>query len=252
MEKYFREFDDYVKNFDMSDSNIISKYNHSYRVMKLQDKYSKIIGFDTYNTELAKLIGLLHDIGRFKQYKEYSTFSDTKSVDHADLGSKILFEDGLINKFWTIKADYEIIDFAIKNHSKFKISEIDDKSLMDHAKLIRDTDKLDILYLMGKLGEYKKYNDSKLSPKIIETIYEHNLINKKDVNHSNDAKAIYFSFAFDINNIEILEELRSNLISFYEITNHDKIFDEVYNEVNKYIDERTGKNVRKKIQSLRS
>ena len=86
MEKYFKEFDDYVNSFDMNDSNNITKYKHSYRVMWAQNKYGNLIGFDENNCKLASIIGLLHDIGRFKQYEEYSTFSDIRSVDHAGCG----------------------------------------------------------------------------------------------------------------------------------------------------------------------
>ena len=45
MKKYYKEFDDYVSNYDLNDINIKLKYNHSYRVMSLSKKYSKKIGF---------------------------------------------------------------------------------------------------------------------------------------------------------------------------------------------------------------
>ena len=50
---------------------------------------------------LAELIGLLHDIGRFEQIKNYHTFLDKESIDHAEYGNKILFEDDLIRNFIT-------------------------------------------------------------------------------------------------------------------------------------------------------
>ena len=253
MEKYYKEFDDYVSKFDMDEPNIISKYRHSYRVMNLQEKYSKILGYDDHNIKLAKLIGLLHDIGRFKQYEEYSTFSDLRSIDHADLGVKILFDDRFIDKFWECEDDYDIINFSIKNHNKYSISKTDNQEMTKHAKLIRDTDKIDIIYLMAKFKEYNKTIDNRpLSPKIVETLFNHKPINIKDINNPNDAKATYLAFAYDVNNTELLEELRTYLISLYYQINHDKIYDEVFDEINKYIDERTDTNVRKKIQSLRS
>ena len=253
MEEIYKEFDDYVSRYNMSLDKLKLKYNHSYRVMSLQSKYSKIIGFNDEEVKLSSIIGLLHDIGRFRQYKLYSTFSDLKSVDHADLGSKILFDEGLIKKFWDNEEDYKIIDFSIRNHNKYTIEETKDEELLKHAKLIRDTDKLDILYLMGTLREYNyKTCDIKLSPKIIETIYNHKPVNLRDINNPNDARATYFAFAFDINNIETLNELKINLKNFYNYVNHEGIYDDIYNEINKYIDERVDKNVRKKVQSLRS
>jgi len=36
------------------------------------------------------IIGLLHDYGRFIQWKKYKTFTDIDSIDHADLGVNLL------------------------------------------------------------------------------------------------------------------------------------------------------------------
>ena len=114
---FIKEFDKFVSNYDIGNERIKLKYNHSYRVMKLSEKYSKKIGFSKEDIELAKIIGLLHDIGRFEQVKLYNTFNDKESVDHALLGVKLLFEDGLISKFWDKEEDYEIIKYSIINHN---------------------------------------------------------------------------------------------------------------------------------------
>ena len=42
---------------------------------------------------------MLHDIARFEQVKRYHTFVDRNSVNHGELGVKILFEEGLIRNF---------------------------------------------------------------------------------------------------------------------------------------------------------
>ena len=60
---------------------------------------------------LAKLIALLHDIGRFEQIRLYHTFSDKDSINHAEFGAKLLFEDGLIRKF----VETDKYDKIIKN-----------------------------------------------------------------------------------------------------------------------------------------
>ena len=39
---------------------------------------------------LAKTAALFHDIGRFPQWKHYSTFVDSVSEDHALLGLEVL------------------------------------------------------------------------------------------------------------------------------------------------------------------
>lgn len=245
MDKYYKEFDDYVSNYDLTDKKIKLKYNHSYRVMALSKKYAKKLNFSKEDQELATIIGLLHDIGRFEQVRLYNTFNDSISIDHADLGVKILFEDGLITKFWDNEDDYEIIKFAIQNHNKFKIEETDDEKKIMHAKLIRDTDKTDIIYVEGKLDEeHLRAINKKISDNIQQTIFNHNQILKKDLNNLNDHLALFFSFVFDINNDIILPELKKNYKWYYERIDGKDIFKEIYSEINKYIDERIEKNVR--------
>ena len=79
-------FTEYVSSYDLTNSDIKLKYNHSLRVMALSEKYAKILNFSTEDIELAKVIGLLHDIGRFEQLKIYKTYSDINSIDHAEYG----------------------------------------------------------------------------------------------------------------------------------------------------------------------
>ena len=85
------EFNKYTNNYDMNDEAIRNKYSHSIRVMNLSKKYATILGFSKEDIELATLIGLLHDIGRFEQISVYHTFNDSKIIDHALYGVKVLF-----------------------------------------------------------------------------------------------------------------------------------------------------------------
>ena len=113
------QFKNYVENFDIKNNDIKAKYNHSLRVMKLNEEYAKRLNFSKEDIEIAKIIGLLHDYGRFIQIKKYHTMQD-KKIDHADYGVKLLFEDKEIEKFNIPKNYYDIIEFAIKNHNKLK------------------------------------------------------------------------------------------------------------------------------------
>ena len=101
MEELKNEFSLYVKNnYDMTNDNIIRKYYHSFRVMDLCRLIAKSEGMNENDIEIASYMGLLHDIGRFEQWKLYSTYNDLKSIDHADLGIKILFDYQKIKKFF--------------------------------------------------------------------------------------------------------------------------------------------------------
>lgn len=239
------EFTKYVNNYDLNDENIKLKYNHSLRVMELSRKYAKILGFDNKDIELAALIGLLHDIGRFEQLRVYHSYNDIKTIDHADYSVEQLFDKDLIKKFTHNKDDYEIIKFAIKYHNKHTIPNINNERMMKHAKLIRDTDKLDIIYLLGYLGElnYKATNDL-LSKEIIDGFNNYESIDYKYIRNKNDKLATTFGYVFDIYNIECLPEIKQNINYFYNQIDGEKYFKGIFDIVNKYIDERIDKNVR--------
>ena len=239
------EFEKYVNNYDLNNIKIKLKYDHSIRVMQLSQKYSKKLGFSDYDIKLASLIGLLHDIGRFEQLKQYDSFEDEKTIDHANLGVKILFCDGLIEKFWNKKEDYELIEFAIKNHNKMKIEETTNERFLKFAKLIRDIDKIDIIYLLGYLSELDtKPSNDLINPKIINSIKNYELSSYKDIRNINDSIALKFAYTYDINYDECLEEFKQNLYYFYKQINFDERFKEIFEIVNKYIDERIDKYVR--------
>ncbi len=238
-------FDEYVKNYDMSNEKIALKYRHSYRVMELNEKYARELGFNEEDIELARIIGLLHDLGRFEQLRVYHTFNDSKSVDHADYSVTQLFDKGEIKRFTDKEEDYDIIRFAIQNHNKFKIAECSDERMLRHAKLIRDSDKVDIIYLLGYLKELnQKGIDAPITKEILDSIKRHEEISKEYIQNKNDHIAVQFAFVFDINNDICLPDMKKNLEYFYQQVEVNDTFKEVYEENKKYIEERMDNHVR--------
>ena len=234
------EFNKYTSDYDITIPAIKRKYNHSLRVMNLANKYARLLNFSAEDVELASVIGLLHDIGRFEQYRQYHTFDDFKSINHGDYGAKILMQNNFIEKFYSTshKENYKIIEFAIRNHNKLFIESHNNERFIQHAKLIRDVDKIDLLFLRGVLQEVKyEATDEELSPLVIECIQKHQPVNKKYVKNINDRIALRFGFVFDINYDICLEEFRNYLVKFYEVIGDDygKLKD-VYDEVLRYID----------------
>jgi len=103
------------------------------------------LNLDDLNTDIAMVIALLHDIGRFTQAKEMKTFrEDIANYDHATLGVKLLFEKDEIRKFVSNNEYDDIIKKAIGNHSKYILENngLSDIELL-HCKILRDADKTD-------------------------------------------------------------------------------------------------------------
>lgn len=232
------EFEKYISEYSLNQSYMKLKHDHSIRVMELMGKYAKELGYNEEDIELAKLIGLLHDIGRFEQYKVFGSDVDHKTVDHADYSVVQLFDKGQIELFTDRKDWYPIIEFAIKNHNKRDIPYTEDERVLMFAKLIRDIDKLDIIYLLGYLGQhlYKDVN-ADITGDVKNYVINHETVDVTKCMNENDWTTAQFAFVFDINNNIILNEYKDNLSYLYERVNKDR-FKEIYEETIKYIDER--------------
>ena len=141
-------FDSYTKQFDMTNRITALKYNHSYRVSKLSNMLASSLNLNNQDVELATLIGLIHDIGRFEQIKKFDTLSDIGTMDHADFGAYLLFDEGLITKFTKDTSVYPIIGECVAGHNKYSLKKLDDERTLTQLKLIRDADKIDIFNII--------------------------------------------------------------------------------------------------------
>lgn len=240
MEKRLRdEFGLYIKNnYDMNNSNIIRKYYHSYRVMDLCRLISKSEGMNENDIEISSYMGLLHDIGRFEQWKVYNTYDDLKSIDHAEMGIKMLFDYQIIKKFYLLKNNYDEIYDAIKYHNKLNLP----THLSEHnkimCKVLRDADKLDILYLISIKAIPLIESNDKISSKVEIAFINKKSIDKKDIKNSNDSIILRFAFVFDLNYKYSFEYLkRYRLIDkIYNNLNNKEMFKPYVEIVNNYID----------------
>ena len=150
-DKCKEEFDRYTSSFDKTIPKINRKYYHTYRVVELAEEIAKSENLNEHDLELAKICGLLHDIARFTQAIEYQTFNDYKSFDHGDKAYEILIKDDYISKYLDNEEDKQICLKAIKNHNKFVVENGLSKRELYFTNLLRDSDKLDILYTQKNL-----------------------------------------------------------------------------------------------------
>ena len=170
LEKAQKEFIKYTEKYNLKDENIKRKQGHSLRVMEISKQIATNINLSEEQIQIATLIGLLHDIGRFKQYTEIGLGDNLEGFDHGDYGAKTLFEDGIIRNFIETSKYDEIIRKAIKNHNKFAIEEGLTEEELLFAKIIRDADKIDILY--ESIDIYYKNNEEEVNKSVLsEKIY---------------------------------------------------------------------------------
>ena len=146
-ERVKNTFAEYTSGYNATDPKIKLKIDHTYRVAELCELIARDLKLDEYETDVAWLTGMLHDVGRFEQIKRYNTFNDAQSVDHANFGADLLFKEGLIDTYVDGFHDDKygvIVENAIRNHSAFRIDErLDDYTVM-FCNILRDADKVDI------------------------------------------------------------------------------------------------------------
>ncbi len=154
-----RTFEEYLSQYNCNDFRTREKIVHTYNVVKTSKYLAEKLRLDKEQSDLAQIIALLHDIGRFEQLKDFGSFEDYKTMDHAIFGAKILFEEGLIRKFVEEDSYDDIIREAILNHNKLEIEKdrMDELTLF-HSKLIRDSDKIDNFRLQSEIEPDKIFN----------------------------------------------------------------------------------------------
>ncbi|HHW69396.1 MAG TPA: HD domain-containing protein [Tenericutes bacterium] len=234
------EFNNYIKAYDINDKKIKLKYDHSFRVMERSGELARKLDLSVSDVELAKLIGLLHDFGRFEQQKIYKTFDDHLSIDHANYSVDILFENNEIRKYITDSKYDNIIKAAIKNHNKFSIEEGLNNIEKLHAKIIRDADKMDILYAIAYPRTINiKDTEEDISKEVLEEFNNKTTITIPNVKNSNDKILMYLALIYDINYIYSIEYIMDNKILekiFNRINNKEK-FKKYFTCINEYMAE---------------
>lgn len=199
-------FKNYTSNYDVKEDLIRLKIVHTYAVMDLTKRLCDDIKVSQEDENLAMLIALLHDIGRFEQFVRYGSFVDYQTIDHAQLGSDILFKDGLIREFVAEDTYDYIIKEAIEQHNKFTVKPGYDERTLFFINMIRDTDKLDNFRVKETEKvetllrvDYKDLVNETITPKVYNDFMAHKLIYGPDRQTHLDMWISLVAFIYDFN-----------------------------------------------------
>lgn len=208
---YFRNwFDMYVKQFctgnERIDSAICLKVKHTKNVVREILDIADTVNLDAETRSLAEIVALFHDIGRFKQYIKYGTYSDQKSEDHAKIGLDVIAHTGVFSRLPTYKQ--ELIRNVIANHNRMSLPHSNDQKFLLLLKLLRDADKIDIFHVV--IEHYAGINHNaainislsdapEISDTIINCIRNGSIANVADMKTINDFKLLQISWIFDLN-----------------------------------------------------
>lgn len=264
-------FAEYVRNYDPSDEKIKLKINHTYRVAGLCQRIAESLGLSEPDVDIAWLLGMLHDIGRFEQIRRFGTFNDVQSVDHAEFGADLLFKEGLIRKFaegyyeecelaepenqedeQIIKnnehhnKDTGLLEMAIRQHNKYRVKEDLTERQRMFCDILRDADKVDIFKVNADIPMEIIYDvtteelkNGVITKEVLESFYKKETVLKSVRRSAVDHIVGHISLLFELVYKESYRQAKEQGY-VYKLLNFKSDVPEVnaeFDDMRKYVDE---------------
>lgn len=264
-------FAEYVRNYDPSDEKIKLKIDHTYRVAGLCQRIAESLGLSEPDVDIAWLLGMLHDIGRFEQIRRFGTFNDAQSVDHAEFGADLLFKEGLIRKFaegyyeecelarsgneeaeQIIKnnehhnKDTGLLEMAIRQHNKYRVKEDLTERQRMFCDILRDADKVDIFKVNADIPMEIIYDvtteelkNGVITKEVLESFYKKETVLKSVRRSAVDHIVGHISLLFELVYKESYRQAREQGY-VYKLLDFKSDVPEVnaeFDDMRKYVDE---------------
>ena len=124
------------------------KVRHTKEVIGLCEEIARLKGWSDEQVMMARIAGLLHDVGRFPQMARYGTFHDEKSVDHGLLGLRLIDEAGVLADIPALVRD--ALRFAVRwhNHLEYPSGNSEEEHSISLLKVVKDADRIDIMRVL--------------------------------------------------------------------------------------------------------
>lgn len=183
------------------------KEEHTRKVCENILLVAESLGLDEGRSAVAETVALFHDVGRFPQYRQYKTFRDSLSVNHAALSAKVLLEENVLAEL--PEEERKVIAGAVTLHNVLALPEgLDDETAL-FTRLIRDADKLDIWRVFGEY--YRMPEDERsaviglalpetpgYSAEILACLRRGEMVRHDMVHTQNDFKLLQLSWVYDL------------------------------------------------------
>jgi HD superfamily phosphohydrolase len=246
-------FTDYVNTFygcdDCENSNLKLKQDHSLRVCNEMRYLTANLDLSENQSLLADTIALLHDIGRFKQFKQYQTYNDTRSVSHSALGLEVISQTGILDDF--DNSEKALIEKTIEYHGIKDLPTDLDGDVLLFSQLIRDADKLDIFnlavqyYRAGPKSPFFRMlknelpDTNEISKQVREDILAGRTVDYKSLRTLDDFRVLQLGWVYDVNFAATLKRIKEQ-----------KYLNEIFSYLPKNSDaEKIGKKIFEYIES---
>ncbi|WP_243361110.1 HD domain-containing protein [Fundidesulfovibrio terrae] len=205
-------FEEHVRGFltgdAEDDSHIELKKRHSLNVLAEARAITSALDIAPRLAEAAHLAALFHDAGRFPQYRDFKTFRDGLSTNHALLGVRSLRAGGVLAP---LDPDLRVLVLgAVAMHNRRAVPGRLSAGLDTVTRIVRDSDKLDIVNIMlehlrpgGKRSDvvvlHMADEPDRYSGEIVAQIRAGRIGDYSLMRYENDFKLLLLSWVFDLN-----------------------------------------------------
>lgn len=205
-------FDSYVTTYsdipEPGQQNIQLKIEHTRMVCHVMNRLTEGEKMSDDECMLAAAVALLHDVGRFPQYRRWGTFRDSASDNHARLAIEVIREHDVLAVLNS--AERLLVEEAVRFHNLLALPKRYKSPTDRFIRFIRDADKLDIWRVF--VEHFAKPVEERASavtlgfPELpgvsipcLEQLLAGEVVRLDTVTSINDFKLLLLSWVFDLN-----------------------------------------------------
>jgi hypothetical protein len=205
-------FDQYVKGFygidKVVDANVELKEHHTRNTCREVREIVRSLGLSENEQLIAETVGLFHDLGRFEQFRDYRTFADAKSVNHACHSAHLVTKFNLLKDLPAVEQD--LITSAIRLHNVKNLPTDLAPDVLLYARIIRDADKMDIYRVFHHYYDLLRTDPdgvkanldlsvtSEYTPAVLAALNERRSIDYSSLRTSTDMTLLHLQWVYDI------------------------------------------------------
>ncbi len=208
---------DYINGFKTENTyiskNIDLKEEHTENVVLEAISLARALKWTEDDVCLAGLIARFHDLARFEQFSQYQTFKDRDSRDHGDWGVELFEKLNPLPQL--IGEDRRILLSAIRFHNKKSIPEGLTGRELQHCRLIRDADKIDIYRVVTQFnvsfdgfGKKESIGRSPHIPLLVDNLLKGIQSDNTHLRSREELILLQLGWIFDLNYTESLRKIK--------------------------------------------
>ncbi|HPX60669.1 MAG TPA: HD domain-containing protein [Deltaproteobacteria bacterium] len=198
----------YLETDSEAQANIRLKIEHTRQVCRVMGQLADGEQLEPQQARIAAAVALLHDVGRFPQYRRWRTFRDRDSDNHGRLAVEVIREQQLLRGLPA--EETLVIEEAVRFHNLLELPRKLRSPTDMYLRLVRDADKLDIWRVFVEQfrvpaaerasAAFLGFPDGMaVTPVCLQALAERRVVRLETVKSVNDFRLLLISWVFSLN-----------------------------------------------------